>query len=186
MLKRPFSNSSKQSESVKSASLYSIFQNHKSQETKKLKDLTTSWNNNIEPQKNISYPSYPPISSSISLASSYTSHNKHQRPQSKQLNAQSKNNIDISHENFVKSTDNEVLSNGISLSEAQHRVLQIILQRKSVFFTGAAGTGKSFILKVLSEVLGELNLTDSFALTAPTGVAACNIRGLTIHSWSGI
>ena len=24
------------------------------------------------------------------------------------------------------------------------------------------------------------------AFTAPTGVAACNIRGLTVHSWAGI
>jgi ATP-dependent DNA helicase PIF1 len=31
-----------------------------------------------------------------------------------------------------------------------------------------------------------LGLENKIAFTAPTGVAACNIRGLTIHSWAGI
>ena len=43
-------------------------------------------------------------------------------------------------------------------------------------------------MKVLQDVLLEtLKLSNhKIALTAPTGVAACNIRGMTIHSWSGI
>ena len=31
-----------------------------------------------------------------------------------------------------------------------------------------------------------LNKTNKVAFTASTGIAACNIRGTTIHSWSGI
>ncbi len=31
-----------------------------------------------------------------------------------------------------------------------------------------------------------LHKSDKITFTAPTGVAACNIKGLTIHSWSGI
>lgn len=49
-----------------------------------------------------------------------------------------------------------------------------------------AGTGKSYVLRVLQDVLESLGLSDKIAFTAPTGVAACNVRGLTIHSWSGI
>jgi ATP-dependent DNA helicase PIF1 len=74
----------------------------------------------------------------------------------------------------------------ISLSESQMKVLKAILARKSVFFTGAAGTGKSYILRVLQDVMNHLGLAEKIAFTAPTGVAACNVRGLTIHSWSGI
>ena len=31
-----------------------------------------------------------------------------------------------------------------------------------------------------------LDKANKIAFTAPTGIAACNIRGMTIHSWSGI
>ena len=49
-----------------------------------------------------------------------------------------------------------------------------------------AGTGKSYVLRVLQDVLESQGLSEKIAFTAPTGVAACNVRGLTIHSWSGI
>ena len=74
----------------------------------------------------------------------------------------------------------------VTLSMSQKKVLDTIMARKSVFFTGAAGTGKSYILKVLREVLEGLGLSDKVSFTAPTGVAACNIRGLTIHAWAGV
>lgn len=74
----------------------------------------------------------------------------------------------------------------VTLSVSQKKVLDTIMARKSVFFTGAAGTGKSYILKVLREVLEGLGLSDKVSFTAPTGVAACNIRGMTIHAWAGV
>ena len=74
----------------------------------------------------------------------------------------------------------------ITLSISQKKVLDTIIARKSVFFTGAAGTGKSYILKIMREVLETLGLSEKVSFTAPTGVAACNIRGLTIHSWAGV
>lgn len=74
----------------------------------------------------------------------------------------------------------------ISLSQSQYRVLKAILQKKSVFYTGSAGTGKSYILKVLQDVISECGATSTFHLTAPTGVAACNIGGSTVHNWAGI
>lgn len=77
-------------------------------------------------------------------------------------------------------------SDKLQLSEAQFRTISMLLQRKSVFFTGAAGTGKSFIVQILRDVLRYLDLENRVAFTAPTGVAACNIEGTTIHSWAGI
>lgn len=73
-----------------------------------------------------------------------------------------------------------------NLSQSQQRALNAIMRRHSVFFTGAAGTGKSYILKILQETMESLKKSNKISLTAPTGVAACNIRGLTIHSWAGI
>jgi ATP-dependent DNA helicase PIF1 len=74
----------------------------------------------------------------------------------------------------------------IEVSESQMRALRAIASRKSVFYTGAAGTGKSFITGVLKKILREKGMMDKLAITAPTGVAACNVGGMTIHSWSGI
>jgi ATP-dependent DNA helicase PIF1 len=74
----------------------------------------------------------------------------------------------------------------ISLSQSQKTALMAIMKRQPVFFTGPAGSGKSFIIRILQEVLHKARKSDKISLTAPTGVAAVNIGGLTIHSWSGM
>jgi predicted ATP-dependent serine protease len=49
---------------------------------------------------------------------------------------------------------------------------------RSVFITGKAGTGKSTLLKYFIK-----NTRKRFVVLAPTGVAALNIGGQTIHSF---
>ena len=49
---------------------------------------------------------------------------------------------------------------------------------KSVFLTGKAGTGKTTFLKYLTR-----NISKRFVVLAPTGVAAINAGGTTIHSF---
>lgn len=66
------------------------------------------------------------------------------------------------------------------LSNKQQIFLDAILDGKSVFLTGKAGTGKSFIVKRAIEMLRSLN--KKVIAIAPTGVAANNIGGQTIHS----
>lgn len=68
------------------------------------------------------------------------------------------------------------------LNRAQEAVLSAVLGGKNVFFTGSAGTGKSFLLK---RIIGSLPPRSTFA-TASTGVAACHIGGTTLHSFAGI
>ncbi|MBN1939382.1 MAG: AAA family ATPase [Candidatus Aminicenantes bacterium] len=51
---------------------------------------------------------------------------------------------------------------------------------RSVFITGKAGTGKSTLLEYFRESTGK-----RLAVLAPTGVAALNVRGQTIHSFCG-
>ncbi|WP_419241451.1 AAA family ATPase [Cardinium endosymbiont of Nabis limbatus] len=51
---------------------------------------------------------------------------------------------------------------------------------KNVFITGKAGTGKSTLLKFFRE-----NTQKTIAVLAPTGTAAVNIKGQTIHSFFG-
>ena len=52
--------------------------------------------------------------------------------------------------------------------------------------TGAAGTGKSFLLKKIITVLKSLHGEKKVAVTALTGIAANNINGTTLHSFAGI
>jgi len=77
----------------------------------------------------------------------------------------------------------------IFLSEEQQNVLNLVTEyKKSVFFTGSAGTGKSVLLREIISALRRkyLREPDRVAVTASTGLAACNIGGVTIHSFSGI
>lgn len=64
------------------------------------------------------------------------------------------------------------------LSAEQRRVFDLIEgTRKHVFVTGRAGTGKSTLLNHLS-----WNTEKQIVISAPTGVAALNVGGQTIHS----
>jgi len=53
---------------------------------------------------------------------------------------------------------------------------------RNVFFTGSAGTGKSYLLRKIISTFPPLGLT----ICASTGVAACLIGGVTLHSFAGI
>lgn len=69
-------------------------------------------------------------------------------------------------------------------SEQQHVVDAVISGKKSVFITGSAGVGKSFLVK---EICRRLTCEGRFySLVAPTGVAAVNIGGTTIHRFAGL
>ena len=48
---------------------------------------------------------------------------------------------------------------------------------ETIFLTGKAGTGKTTFLKYLKE-----NCTKNIVVAAPTGVAAINAGGVTLHS----
>lgn len=59
------------------------------------------------------------------------------------------------------------------------------LSGDSIFLTGPAGVGKSFLLRYLIQEL-ERHHPGGVATTAPTGIAASHVQGVTIHSWAGI
>lgn len=71
--------------------------------------------------------------------------------------------------------------NIVELSEEQQRLYDYIESTDAhVFVTGRAGTGKSTLLQYLID-----NTDKSVAVCAPTGVAALNVGGRTIHSLFG-
>jgi DNA replication protein DnaC len=53
--------------------------------------------------------------------------------------------------------------------------------RKNYFVTGKAGTGKSTLLQVFVN-----NISKKIVRLAPTGIAAVNIQGVTIHSFFSV
>lgn len=66
----------------------------------------------------------------------------------------------------------------------QKEALDILKTGRNVFLTGAAGSGKTYVLKEYLDYLK--NLDADVGITASTGVAATHMGGITIHSWSGI
>lgn len=68
----------------------------------------------------------------------------------------------------------------MQLSAKQQVFIDTALARKNIYLTEKAGTGKSF---VVHEIVRLLNQRGKKVVTiAPTGVAANNIGGQTIHS----
>ncbi len=66
----------------------------------------------------------------------------------------------------------------------QKTALRILKTGENVFLTGAAGTGKTYVLHQFIKWLYTHRI--SVAITASTGIASSHIAGQTIHSWSGI
>ncbi len=62
--------------------------------------------------------------------------------------------------------------------EAERAIALVANQNKNVFITGKAGTGKSTLLEHM-----RMTADKKMIVLAPTGVAAINVRGETIHSF---
>lgn len=60
----------------------------------------------------------------------------------------------------------------------------ILKTGRNVFLTGSAGTGKTYLLNRYINYLEERDIRPT--ITAPTGIAASHIGGMTIHSFFGI
>ena len=102
----------------------------------------------------------------------------------KELSPSSSNNNN-SNSNGLSSIDTSI--DGVELSDEQIKVLDIILnKRKNIFFTGSAGTGKSFLLKLIIKKLQTRYGITNIGVSAPTALAASNIGGKTIHRLFGI
>ncbi|RYP63726.1 hypothetical protein DL769_006884 [Monosporascus sp. CRB-8-3] len=80
-------------------------------------------------------------------------------------------------------------ASAISLSSEQQHVKDLVVRdNQSVFFTGPAGTGKSVLMRAIIQDLKKKWARDPerLSITASTGLAACNIGGMTLHSFAGI
>lgn len=64
----------------------------------------------------------------------------------------------------------------------QQHALNILKLGKNVFLTGAAGSGKTYVLNEYIAYLKKNAIP--VAITASTGIAATHMNGKTIHSWA--
>lgn len=63
------------------------------------------------------------------------------------------------------------------LNDDQKNALSIMNEGGNVFLTGGAGTGKSYLIQTFKKLHANKNIL----VTAPTGVAAQNVHGATLH-----
>ena len=66
----------------------------------------------------------------------------------------------------------------------QSEALEILKMGHNVYLTGAAGSGKTYLLNQYIDFLKKEGV--SVGVTASTGIAATHMEGATIHSWAGI
>lgn len=80
----------------------------------------------------------------------------------------------------MKQENSELEKVSIDLDNPEFRTLRqlITFTRRSVFLTGKAGTGKSTFLRYLRDHVKKRSV-----VLAPTGIAAVNAGGVTIHSF---
>lgn len=72
-----------------------------------------------------------------------------------------------------------------SLNEDQRLAFDTAVNgRRSSFITGDAGTGKSHLLNEIVEAFTKASRRT--IVVAPTGIAALNVGGVTVHRWAGI
>ncbi|OHE96061.1 DNA repair and recombination protein pif1 [Colletotrichum orchidophilum] len=119
------------------------------------------------------------------------------KEQKKRLKTQSKKaaagedgwNMDEIRAEVTKSNLPKPKASVIALTQEQKHVQSLVVNNgQSVFFTGPAGTGKSVLMRSIIAELKKKWARDPerLAVTASTGLAACNIGGQTLHSFSGI
>ena len=68
----------------------------------------------------------------------------------------------------------------INLTSDQQKALDAVNSGRNVFITGGAGTGKSYLLRAI--VYSLMSAGKNVVVCAPTGIAAANVGGMTIHT----
>ena len=76
------------------------------------------------------------------------------------------------------------MSDPIVFTNKQQQAFDLFKAKKSLFITGPAGCGKSFIIKQIQQHCQKNNI--NVGVTAMTGAAAALIGGQTLHRWAGI
>jgi ATP-dependent DNA helicase PIF1 len=83
-----------------------------------------------------------------------------------------------------KKVESKAVEEEPELCREQRDLVNLILSGANVFYTGSAGCGKSTVLKAFVKELRDKGLT--VRIVAPTGRAAVDIGGQTLHTFAGL
>lgn len=67
----------------------------------------------------------------------------------------------------------------MTLKKRQKEAIEVFKKGYNLFLSGEAGTGKSFVIEEIISYLNKENI--KYVVCAPTGLAALNVEGATIH-----
>ena len=85
------------------------------------------------------------------------------------------------YNNIPSGSSNDAKVDTSSLNEEKVKLFyRMNNTNETMYITGKAGSGKSFLLNFFVE-----NTRKKVAVVAPTGIAALNVNGQTIHSFFG-
>lgn len=76
----------------------------------------------------------------------------------------------------IQGMDNNI---GLHLTPSQQRAYNLFLQGHNLFITGRGGSGKSYLTRYMID--STISSGRSVIVCAPTGIAAINVHGATIH-----
>lgn len=72
------------------------------------------------------------------------------------------------------------------LNKAQRQAFDWTAEGRSIFLTGSAGVGKTFVLQYIIQHLTSVHGAKHVFVTASTGMAASHLGGSTLHAYSGV
>lgn len=72
----------------------------------------------------------------------------------------------------------------MTLKKRQQQALKILIEGYNTFLSGEAGTGKSFVIELFKKHLDSVG--KKYVVCAPTGLAALNVEGITLHRTFGL
>lgn len=100
------------------------------------------------------------------------------------INLDTEYSLDLSEYEEDKKEKKEIFSKySIELSEKQLEAYDLVAKGKSILLTGEAGSGKSFVIKYIYNLL---RYKYNIVITSTTGISASIINGVTLHSYLGI
>ncbi|CAG8637772.1 12728_t:CDS:2, partial [Cetraspora pellucida] len=89
--------------------------------------------------------------------------------------------------NSVYNNDKEIKEIEKTLSLEQKKVIDVVInKKKSLFFTGPGGCGKTYTLNFLIKKLHLKYGKSKIGVTSSTGISALNIDGTTLHGFTKI
>ena len=168
--------------------------NERSKPTVELADIFGRSNGGIRPRikhlKNPDHKAYQRLFGTTSMNPAVIS-SLPQQQQQHQTSVTSINRVPVAtaNNNHKTTHDGDDDENNIVLNPEQNAALHLVLTGKNVYLTGAAGVGKTFLLRrIVSELTKKYNIGSGVAVTASTGIAASHLpsSATTLHSFAGI